>query len=111
MNLLDAEVGDGTARAIAGRFDFSLDDAATARLADASGQVTLGIRAEDIRIGPGEAIEAVAHGVENHGVEKIVTLRVNDCLLASNHSGSLSDCDRGPGAILICSGTAARIRP
>jgi multiple sugar transport system ATP-binding protein len=41
----------------------------------------LGIRAEDIRLGQGEAIEAVAHGVENHGVEKIVTLRVNDCLL------------------------------
>jgi multiple sugar transport system ATP-binding protein len=81
MNLLDAEVGDGTARAIAGGFDFNLDDAATARLAGASGRVTLGIRAEDIRIGPDQAIEAVAHGVENHGVEKIVTLRVNDCLL------------------------------
>jgi multiple sugar transport system ATP-binding protein len=81
MNLLDAEVGNGTARAITGRFDFSLGDAATARLAASSGQVTLGIRAEDIRLGPGEAIEAVAHGVENHGVEKIVTLRVNDCLL------------------------------
>jgi multiple sugar transport system ATP-binding protein len=81
MNLLDAEVAGGTARAIAGRFDFSLDGAATARLAGASGQVKLGIRAEDIRIGPDEAIEAVAHGVENHGVEKIVTLRVNDCFL------------------------------
>jgi multiple sugar transport system ATP-binding protein len=81
MNLLDAEVRGGIARAIAGGFDFNLDGAAAARLAGASGQVTLGIRAEDIRIGPEEAIEAVAHGVENHGVEKIVTLRVNDCLL------------------------------
>ena len=43
--------------------------------------MTVGVRAEDIRIGPREAIEAVAHGVENHGVEKIVTLRINDCLL------------------------------
>ena len=40
----------------------------------------VGIRAEDIRIGPDETIEAIAHGVENHGVEKIITLRINDCL-------------------------------
>jgi len=81
MNLLDAEVSDGTARAIAGRFDFSLDGATRERFRGADGPVTVGIRAEDIRIGPHEAIEAVAHGVENHGVEKIVTLRVNDYLL------------------------------
>ena len=111
MNLLDAEVGDGTARAIAGRFDFSLDGAATARLAGASGQVTLGIRAEDIRVGPDEAIEAVAHGVENHGVEKIVTLRVNDCLLRATIPAAYPIAIEDRSAILICSGTAARIRP
>jgi multiple sugar transport system ATP-binding protein len=81
MNLLPAEVKDGTALATAGRFEFSLDGAAQERFADAEGAVTIGVRAEDIRIGPREAIEAVAHGVENHGVEKIVTLRINDCLL------------------------------
>jgi multiple sugar transport system ATP-binding protein len=81
MNLLNAEVLDGTALAIAGRFELKLDDAAKARLTGANGKVTIGIRAEDIRIGPDEAVEAVAHAVENHGVEKIVTLRVDDCLL------------------------------
>ena len=81
MNLSPAEVKDGTALATAGRFEFSLDGAAQARFADAEGPVTVGVRAEDIRIGPREAIEAVAHGVENHGVEKIVTLRINHCLL------------------------------
>ena len=81
MNLFNAEIRDGTAVAIAGRFTFRLDGAIRARFAVANGIVTLGIRAEDIQIGPGEAIEAVAHGVENHGVEKIITLRINDCLL------------------------------
>lgn len=81
MNLLNAEISDGTALAIAGRFEFRLDGAARARFAGANGPVTVGVRAEDIRIGPDEAIEAVAHGVENQGVEKIVTLRISDCLL------------------------------
>ena len=81
MNLLPAEVKDGTALATAGGFEFSLDGAARERFANAEGPLTIGVRAEDIRIGPREAIEAVAHGVENHGVEKIVTLRINDCLL------------------------------
>ena len=80
-NLLPAQVKDATALATVGRFSFSLDGAAQERFADAEGPVTVGVRAEDILIGPREAIEAVAHGVENHGVEKIVTLRINDCLL------------------------------
>ena len=42
--------------------------------------MTLGIRSEDIRVGPDEAAEARVHDVENHGVEKIVTLRVDDHL-------------------------------
>jgi multiple sugar transport system ATP-binding protein len=43
--------------------------------------VTLGIRSEDIRVGPAEAVESRVHDVENHGVEKIVTLRVEEALL------------------------------
>jgi multiple sugar transport system ATP-binding protein len=45
-----------------------------------AGKVRVGIRSEDIRVGPGEASEARVHDVENHGVEKIVTLRVDDHL-------------------------------
>jgi multiple sugar transport system ATP-binding protein len=81
MNLLDAEIRDGTALAVAGRFELRLDDAGKASLAGANGKVTVGIRAENIRIGSDEAVEAVAHDVENHGVEKIVTLRIDGCLL------------------------------
>jgi multiple sugar transport system ATP-binding protein len=81
MNLLKAEIRDGIAVATDGRFQFKLDGGARERFGGANGPLTVGIRAEDIRIGPHEAIEAIAHGVENQGVEKIVTLRINDCLL------------------------------
>ena len=43
--------------------------------------VTLGVRSEDIIVGPNETVEARVHGVENQGVEKVLTLRVEDCLL------------------------------
>ena len=47
---------------------------------NADGAVTIGIRSEDVRVGPQETAEAKVHDVENHGVEKIVTLRVKDQL-------------------------------
>jgi multiple sugar transport system ATP-binding protein len=40
----------------------------------------VGIRSEDIRIGPDEGAAARVHDVENHGVEKIVTLRLDEHL-------------------------------
>jgi multiple sugar transport system ATP-binding protein len=81
MNLLKAEIRDGIALATDGCFEFKLHGAARERFGGANGPLTIGVRAEDIRIGPHEAIEAIAHGVENQGVEKIVTLRINNCLL------------------------------
>ena len=41
----------------------------------------MGIRSEDVMVGVNEAVEARVHGVENQGVEKVVTLRVQDCLI------------------------------
>jgi multiple sugar transport system ATP-binding protein len=81
MNLIKAEIRDGNAVVVGESFEFRIDDVARAHFAGANGLVTIGVRPEHIRIGPNEAISAVAHGVENHGVEKIVTLRVGDCLL------------------------------
>jgi multiple sugar transport system ATP-binding protein len=40
--------------------------------------VTLGVRAEDVVLGPGGGLEGRVYGVENHGVEKIVTLKVDE---------------------------------
>ena len=40
--------------------------------------ITLGVRSEDIVLGPGGGLEGRVYGVENHGVEKIVTLKVDE---------------------------------
>jgi len=40
-----------------------------------------GIRPEDLYLEPGAPVEAKVHDVENHGVEKIVTLRAGDVML------------------------------
>jgi multiple sugar transport system ATP-binding protein len=40
-----------------------------------------GIRPEDLYLEAGAPVEARVHDVENHGVEKIVTLRAGDMML------------------------------
>ncbi len=48
------------------------------------------MRSEDVLVGPGQAVEARVHGVENHGVEKVVTLRVDECLLKATVPATLA---------------------
>jgi multiple sugar transport system ATP-binding protein len=79
MNLLQGELRDGRVTALSGKLDVPLNGRAPKGAAPGA-QVTLGIRSEDIRVGPNEAVEAKVHDVENHGVEKIVTLRAADHL-------------------------------
>jgi multiple sugar transport system ATP-binding protein len=77
MNLIEGELLNGRVSAMAGKLDLPL---AAPINSNGAGKVTLGIRSEDIHVGPGEAVEARVHDVENHGVEKIVTLRVDEHL-------------------------------
>ena len=49
-----------------------------ARLPPGLDRLTLGVRAEDVVVGPGGGLEGRVYGVENHGVEKIVTLKVDE---------------------------------
>ena len=76
MNLLDGAVRDGKAMAEAG---FALP------IASASSQdgrpVTFGVRPEDIRLDPEAPARGRVHDVENHGVEKIVTLAAGETLV------------------------------
>ena len=46
-----------------------------------------GIRPEDIRLEPGAPVEARVHDIENHGVEKILTLRVGERMLHATVPG------------------------
>ncbi len=51
--------------------------------------VTVGIRSEDVHVSNDGAVNAIIHDVENHGVEKILTLRVNDLLLKATVSSKM----------------------
>jgi multiple sugar transport system ATP-binding protein len=75
MNLIDGAIRDGKAVADS----FSLPIAAAA--AHEGRPVTFGVRPEDIRLDPEAPAKARVHDVENHGVEKIVTLNAGDTLL------------------------------
>jgi multiple sugar transport system ATP-binding protein len=79
MNLIPARIS-GDNISVSGAFDISLEDAGRQRLASREGPITVGIRSEDIVVGPEGAAEARVHHVENHGVEKVVTLRAGEHL-------------------------------
>jgi multiple sugar transport system ATP-binding protein len=89
MNLVKGELRDGRITAIAGKLQVPLNGAAGEKARTVSGPVTLGVRSEDVRVGPGEPVEATVHHVENHGVEKIVTLRVDAHLLKATVPAAL----------------------
>jgi multiple sugar transport system ATP-binding protein len=45
------------------------------------GSYTFGIRPEDVAVEAGAPVEGRVHDIENHGIEKVVTLRVGEHLL------------------------------
>jgi len=77
MNLLSGSVRDAKLVVVPGRLEVPLEGAPGASLAAHAEPVTLGVRSEDIQLGAG-GLEGEVYGVENHGVEQIVTLRVNE---------------------------------
>ena len=83
INLSPAELAVGHATALSGKLKLA------APKSKASGAVTIGIRSEDITVGPKEQVAAHIHDVENHGVEKIVTLRVDDQFFKATAPSSL----------------------
>jgi multiple sugar transport system ATP-binding protein len=48
------------------------------------GAYTFGIRPEDVAVETGAPVEGKVHDIENHGIEKIVTLRVGEHLLRAS---------------------------
>jgi multiple sugar transport system ATP-binding protein len=85
MNFIPGELHGNRIIAMSGKLQ--LPAPVTGRNGD--GAVTIGIRSEDVRVGPHETDEAKVHDVENHGVEKIVTLRVKDQLFKATVPASL----------------------
>ena len=78
MNLLPVRI-EGE-RLLADGFALPLTAEGRARLAGGDGPLTLGVRSEDVRVGPAGAASARVHHVENHGVEQVVTLRTGETL-------------------------------
>ncbi|RWM30367.1 ABC transporter ATP-binding protein [Mesorhizobium sp.] len=81
MNLIDGKLVDD--RAVMAPMSFELPVTGGARTGGATDgrPLVFGIRPEDVYLEGGAPVEAQVHDVENHGVEKIVTLRVGDTML------------------------------
>ena len=75
INLLPGSLA-GNLASVAQSFEMSINAGAPVQ-----GPVTFGIRPEDVEVASGAPNEARIHDVENHGIEKIVTLRVGDNLM------------------------------
>ncbi|MBN9314999.1 MAG: ABC transporter ATP-binding protein [Devosia sp.] len=76
INLLNGRLADN--RAVVSPVSFELPVGGPGA---GEGAMTFGIRPEDIELASGAPVEARIHDIENHGIEKIVTLRVGDNLL------------------------------
>jgi len=87
MNLLPARVAEGRAVMVPGKLELPLDGRLPAGRLGAG--LTVGVRSEDVRVGPGQPVEARVHGVENHGVEQVATLRVDECLIKATVPATL----------------------
>lgn len=78
MNLLDGQLVNGRAVVAADVFELPL----TSQAAEVEGRkLIFGIRPEDLYLESGAPVEARVHDIENHGVEKILTLRSGDTTL------------------------------
>ncbi|WP_192253228.1 ABC transporter ATP-binding protein [Mesorhizobium silamurunense] len=81
MNLIDGKLVEN--RAVMAPMNFELPVTGGAKTGGATDgrPLVFGIRPEDVYLESGAPVEAKVHDVENHGVEKIVTLRVGDAML------------------------------
>jgi multiple sugar transport system ATP-binding protein len=79
MNLIEGKLAGG--RAVIQPSSFELPYAGKVNGHADDRALTFGIRPEDVFLESGAPVEARVHDVENHGVEKIVTLRVGDTML------------------------------
>jgi multiple sugar transport system ATP-binding protein len=75
INLLEGSASSGKAVVAPQTFELPI----TASLGE--GRYTFGIRPEDVRVEAGAPVEAKVHDIENHGIEKILTLRVENHLV------------------------------
>jgi multiple sugar transport system ATP-binding protein len=78
MNLIDGQLVGGRAVMAPATFELPLPGGEKTSGAAEGRPLVFGIRPEDLHLESGAPVEALVHDVENHGVEKILTLRVGD---------------------------------
>jgi multiple sugar transport system ATP-binding protein len=76
INLLPGNLAGGIAVVAPKTFELPLGGQTAGE-----GAYTFGIRPEDVQVESGAPVEAKVHDVENHGIEKILTLRVAEHLV------------------------------
>ncbi len=77
INLVDGSLAGGKAVVAPGAFEVPVAAAHGAT----EGQYTFGIRPEDFRVEGGAPVAGRVHDIENHGIEKILTIRAGDVLV------------------------------
>lgn len=75
MNMLPGEISEDSCVLFGDQLKLKLPGRVSRK------QLTFGVRAEDVQLVSSGGIKARIHDVENHGVEKIVTLRIGDILV------------------------------
>jgi multiple sugar transport system ATP-binding protein len=81
INLFDGLIQESHVVIIKDEFEFDLDRKTLHRLKGFSGEVKIGIRSEDIELAVEKGTEGWIYGVEDMGMGKIVTIKINDHLL------------------------------
>ena len=110
MNLLDGRLVAG--RAVDGADEFRAALCGRGSGGNADGRpLIFGIRPEDVCSRPARRSRRRVHDVENHGVEKILTLRVGDAMLRATVPAQHRPRHRGGRALLLEPGKGRAVRP
>jgi len=78
MNLLSGGYRDAKVMVAPGKLEIPVKTQVAGQLPPGLDRITLGVRAEDVVLGSDGGLEGRVYGVENHGAEKIVTLKVDE---------------------------------
>ena len=81
MNLLSGIIKENHLIIIPEKFEVELNQESLTRISGLHGEIEVGIRPEDITLSSSTGVKARVHGIENMGMSKIISLKVDDCTL------------------------------
>lgn len=84
INLIPGRLSGGKAIIDAASFQLPIERAAP------EGAYTFGIRSEDVIVQAGAPVQANVHDIENHGIEKILTLRSGGHFVRASVPGTVN---------------------